>query len=82
MASFERLLDLAGLERRTTFMAIVGPAVGAACGFVAGSLPTHFFGAKLLESIGYGRPGERHRAGHGRPPRGDALDARGRHLRR
>jgi hypothetical protein len=56
LASLERVLELAGLERRSPLMGILGPAVGAACGFVAGSLVTHFFGAKLLESIGYGTP--------------------------
>ena len=56
-ASLDRLLELAGLERRKPFLSILGPAVGVACGFVAGALLTYFFAPRLLEHLGiHGAP--------------------------
>ena len=50
--SMDTLLRYAGLQRRSTVMSIVGPAIGVACGFVAGSAIAYFFGPKLLAQLG------------------------------
>lgn len=56
-ASIDRLLELAGLEHRRPFLSILGPAVGVACGFVAGAIVTYFFAPRLLEHLGiHGAP--------------------------
>ena len=49
--SFDALLKHAGLARRNTLMSFVAPALGVACGFVAGSVVTYFFGPKLIEQM-------------------------------
>jgi hypothetical protein len=53
-ASLDHLLEIAGLERRKPFLSILGPAIGVACGFVAGALVTYFFGPMVLEQFGIG----------------------------
>ena len=50
-ASLSRILEVAGLERRSSLRYFGGPAVGVVCGFAAGALVTHFFGAKILASL-------------------------------
>jgi hypothetical protein len=47
--SWDTLLRHAGLQRRSMLSAIVGPAIGVACGVVAGSMLTFFYGPKLLD---------------------------------
>jgi hypothetical protein len=49
--SLESLLRYAGLQRKSTITSILGPAIGVACGIVAGSALTYFFGPKLLEQL-------------------------------
>jgi hypothetical protein len=49
--SLESLLRLAGLQKKSTLASILGPAIGVACGLVAGSALTYFFGPKLLEQL-------------------------------
>jgi hypothetical protein len=50
--SMKSLLRHAGLQRKSVVGAILGPAIGVACGIVAGSALTYFFGPKLLEQLG------------------------------
>jgi hypothetical protein len=47
--SWDTLLRHAGLQRRSMVTAVVGPAIGVACGIVAGSALTFFYGPKLLD---------------------------------
>jgi hypothetical protein len=49
--SVDSLLRHAGLERRSTLRAVMGPAVGVAVGLVAGSVLTHLFGDTILEQF-------------------------------
>lgn len=49
--SLDSFLRYAGLQRRSSVMSVVGPAIGVACGFLAGSALTYFFGPKLLEQL-------------------------------
>jgi hypothetical protein len=49
--SIDSFLRYAGLQRRSTLMSVMSPAIGALCGFVAGSAVTYFFGPKLLEQL-------------------------------
>jgi hypothetical protein len=49
--SLESLLRFAGLQKKSTLASILGPAIGVACGVVAGSALTYFFGPKLLEQL-------------------------------
>jgi hypothetical protein len=49
--SLESLLNLAGLQKRSTISAVLGPAIGVACGIVAGSALTYFLGPKLFEQM-------------------------------
>jgi hypothetical protein len=49
--SLDALLRFAGLQKKSTITSILGPAIGVACGVVAGSALTYFFGPKLLEQF-------------------------------
>jgi hypothetical protein len=49
--SLDSILRQVGLQRRSTLMTIVGPAVGAACGFALGSALTFVFAPKVLAAV-------------------------------
>jgi hypothetical protein len=52
LVSLDSLLRHAGLRRRSTFLSIAAPAVGVACGFVAGSALTYLFiGQKPVQPL-------------------------------
>jgi len=58
--SVDALLRRAGLQRTSTLGSIAGPAIGVACGFVAGAALTHLFGRQLLEQLMGASPSDSH----------------------
>jgi len=49
--SLDTLLRRAGLQRRSNWSSISGPAIGAICGFAVGSIVTHLFGRQLIDQL-------------------------------
>lgn len=49
--SVDAILRYAGLQRRSTVMSIVGPAIGVTCGVVAGAALTYFFGPQIFGQL-------------------------------
>jgi len=59
MESAQALLHHLGLQRRTSsLMSVAGPALGVACGFIAGGVLTYFFAPTLLGKLGIGADAE------------------------
>jgi hypothetical protein len=53
--SGEDVLHRIGLEHRPSFFrSVAGPALGVACGFIAGAVLTHFFAPAVLAQLGLG----------------------------
>ncbi len=79
-AAVDRVLHAAGLEQRRPVAAILAPAMGVACGLVAGAVLSYFFAPKLLELLGMGgTPGNDvdSAAADGAPKGGDAARTNG-----